>query len=88
MEFCISFFMIKYSNLTNNIRSGNFTDIIYQNTDKFQKIRGGGGGCYTPPSPAHPPPPHLATHTHTQPPLDTNATDHELLTAKLNTYDF
>ena len=87
MEFCISFFMIKYSNLTNNIRSGNFTDIIYQNTDKFQKIRGGEEGVTLLPPP-HPPPPHLATHTQTQPPLDTNATDHELLTAKLNTYDF
>ena len=82
MEFCISFFMIKYSNLTNNIRSGNFTDIIYQNTDKFQKIFFGGGVTVLP----HLLP--LATHTHTQPPLDTNATDHELLTAKLNTYDF
>ena len=84
MEFCISFFMIKYSNLTNNIRSGSFTDIIYQNTDKFQKIR---GGRVLHSSLARPPPPRH-THTHTQPPLDTNATDQELLTAKLNTYDF
>ena len=84
MEFCISFFMIKYSNLTNNIRSGNFTEIIYQNTDKFQKKIFFGGGAVTVLPHLLP----LATHTHTQPPLDTNATDHELLTAKLNTYDF
>ena len=83
MEFCISFFMIKYSNLTNNIRSGNFTDIIYQNTDKFQKIFFLGAGVLQSSLTCSPSP-----HTHTQPPLDTNATDHELLTAKLSTYDF
>ena len=30
-------FLIKYSKFTNNIGSGNFTDIFFQITDKFQK---------------------------------------------------
>ena len=46
------FFMIKYSKFTDNIGSGNFTDIFCQNTDKFQK---GGGVLH--PLPPHPPPP-------------------------------
>ena len=29
--------MIKYSKFTENIGSGNFTDTVCQNTDKFQK---------------------------------------------------
>ena len=40
IEFCISFFMIKYSKFTDNIGSGNFTDIFCQNINKFPK-RGG-----------------------------------------------
>ena len=43
--------MIKYSKFTDNIESGNFTDIFCQNTNKFQKSGAGGGGgaagCYT-----------------------------------------
>ena len=37
VEFCISFFMIKYSKFTDNIGSGNFTDTFCQNTNIFQK---------------------------------------------------
>ena len=56
-------FLIKYSKFTNNIGSGNFTDIFCQNTDKFQKtvcvvcVCGGGGGGWGlhPPPPNHPP---------------------------------
>ena len=55
-EFCISFFMIKYSKFTDNIGSGNFTDIFCQNTDKFKK------SGVTPP-----PPPSTHTHTHRAP---------------------
>ena len=55
-------FLIKYSKFTNNIGSGNFTDIFCQNTDKFQKtvcvvcvcVCGRGGGGYTPPPPIPP----------------------------------
>ena len=48
IEFCISFFMIKYSKFTDNIGSANFTDTFCQNTDRFKKS----GGYYTPsPSP-------------------------------------
>ena len=36
IEFCMSFFMIKYSKFTNNIESGNFTDTFYQNGNKFK----------------------------------------------------
>ena len=40
IEFCILFFMIRYSKFTDNIGSGNFTDTFCQNTDKFQKSVG------------------------------------------------
>ena len=55
-------FLIKYSKFTNNIGSGNFTDIFCQNTDKFQKtvcvvcVCVGGGGRRL-----HPSPPYLPT---------------------------
>ena len=48
IEFCILYFMIKYSKFTLNIGSGNFTDTFCQNTNKFQKSAGGGA--------LHPPP--------------------------------
>ena len=37
IEFCISYFVIKYSKFTDNIGSGNVTDTFCQNTDKLQK---------------------------------------------------
>ena len=43
IEFCISFFMVKYSKFTDNIGSGNFTNTFYQNTEKFKKSWVGGG---------------------------------------------
>ena len=41
-------FMVKHFKFTDNIRSGNFSDTFCQNTDKFQKM-GGGGGVTPPP---------------------------------------
>ena len=46
IEFCISFFMIKYSKFTDNIGSGNFTDIFCQNSEKLQES----WGSLTPPT--------------------------------------
>ena len=48
IEICISFFMIKYSKFTDNIGSGSFVETFCQNTNKCQKI---GGGGVTPPQP-------------------------------------
>ena len=53
--------MIEYSKFTDNIGSGNFTDTICQNNDKFEKSGGRGEEGVTPP----PPLPH--THIHTNP---------------------
>ena len=58
IEFCILYFMIKYSKFTLNIGSGNFTDTFCQNTNKFKKSvcvcvcvgGGGGGGGVNPPA--------------------------------------
>ena len=49
--------MIEYSKFTDNIGSGNFTDTICQNNDKFEKSGGRGEEGEVTPPPLH-------THTH------------------------